>query len=49
MKFYVSYIGYARYGYDEALSFIKSRKTIEIAVADAVDYVISQGLADVQE
>lgn len=34
---------------DEALSFIKSRKTIEIAVADAVDYVISQGLADVQE
>ena len=48
MKFYVSYIGYARYGYDEILSFIKSRKKMQRAVEDAVDYVISQGLGNVQ-
>lgn len=34
---------------DEALSFIKSRKTIEQAVDAAVDYVLSQGLREVQE
>jgi hypothetical protein len=34
---------------DEALCFIKSRKTIEQALDQAIDYVISQGLADVQE
>jgi hypothetical protein len=34
---------------DEVLSFIKSRVTIELAVAAAVDYVVSQGLAEVQK
>lgn len=34
---------------DEALSFIKSRKTIELALDAAIDYVLSQGLAEVQE
>ena len=34
---------------DEALSFIKSRKTIQLALDAAIDHVLSQGLGEVQE
>ena len=47
---------YSQYGYielaltdDEIYSFILSRKTMEMAADAAADYIVSQGLGEVQE